>query len=110
MRWKVDGDVPAVGTSGSLALTVTNDDIDGTGVRPAMAGATVTVRDADGHEWHGTSDADGHVRIDGVAPTAGPMQVTIEHADFSREEGTIDVPGANPPAGDPPRVRSRRRR
>jgi hypothetical protein len=89
--WSVEGAVPAAGASGELTLAVVNDDADASGAHPAVAGATVTVRDADGHEWTAVTGADGRVRLP-VAPTKGPLQVTIVHDAFSTEQGTIPLP------------------
>lgn len=97
--WSVVGPVPAIGTSGELTLRVVNDDEDASGTPPPIAGATVTVTDAAGGSWVGVTDADGNVKL-AVTPKAGPLRVQVEHTDFSRELGSIDVPGATrPPRG-----------
>lgn len=90
VAWQVESPVPRAGTSGPLVLRVANDDRDARGARPPVGGATVTVRDANGRTWSARTDDEGRVRLD-VAPTAGPLQVTIEHADFSVERGSIPV-------------------
>ncbi|MCB0879802.1 MAG: alkaline phosphatase family protein [Thermoleophilia bacterium] len=92
VQWAVEGAVPKAGTTGELAIKVVNDDQDAQGTRPAVAGATVTVRDADGHEWSAVTDAEGRIKLP-VSPTRGPLQVTIEHTDFSVEKGSIPLPG-----------------
>jgi hypothetical protein len=94
VQWGVDGAVPAAGTTGPLTLTVRNDDADANGNFPAIAGATVTVRDAAGATWTGVTDAAGRVQLT-VTPT-GPLQVQVEHTDFSVERGTIPVAGSAP--------------
>jgi hypothetical protein len=91
VQWSVDGAVPRAGTSGTLAIRVRNDDADSTGEQPPIAGATVTVRDAAGGTWTAVTGPDGVVRLP-VAPTAGPLQVTIEHVDYSVERGSIALP------------------
>ncbi|MCW2925680.1 MAG: type phosphodiesterase/nucleotide pyrophosphatase [Thermoleophilia bacterium] len=91
--WKVVGAVPAAGTSGELAIAIANDDAAADGSHPKVPGATVTVRDGAGHTWSGVSDADGVVHLP-IAATAGPLHVTIEHTDFSTEQGTIPLPTA----------------
>jgi len=90
--WKVDGAVPAAGTTGNLTISVVNDDADASGLQPTLPGATVTVRDAAGGVWTAVTDAEGRVHLP-IAPKAGPLRVTVEHVDFSREVGTIALPG-----------------
>ncbi len=106
VEWKVDGAVPAIGTSGELSISVVNDDADALGTQPPVAGATVTVSDGAGGEWIAVTDADGRVKLP-VAPKAGPLRVQVQHVDFSRELGTIPVPGAAD-AGSLARARRRR--
>lgn len=90
--WKIDGDVPAIGTTGELSISVVNDDADASGSQPAIPGATVTVTDGAGGEWIAVTDANGRVRLP-ISPKAGPLRVQIQHVDYSRELGTIPVPG-----------------
>jgi hypothetical protein len=104
--WKVEGAVPAIGTSGELAISVVNDDADASGAQPAVPGATVTVTDGAGGEWIGVTDAEGRVKLP-IRPTRGPLKVQVQHVDFSRELGTIDLPGA--PAANAAPARRRRR-
>lgn len=89
--WKVEGAVPGAGTSGELAIRVRNDDRDADGAQPVVAGATVTVRDADGATWSAVSGDDGLVRLP-IAPKRGPLQVVVEHVDFSVERGEVPLP------------------
>jgi len=86
----VEGAVPAAGASGTLSMRVVNDDEGTDGTRPAIAGATVTVRDAAGHSWTAVTDADGRIHLP-IDPASGPLQVVIEHADFSRETASIPL-------------------
>jgi hypothetical protein len=92
VQWGVEGAVPAAGTTGPLTLSVVNDDADANGSHPAVQGATVTVRDAAGARWQGVTDSTGRVHLT-VTPT-GPLQVQVEHVDYSVERGTIPVAGA----------------
>jgi phosphonoacetate hydrolase len=92
VQWGVEGPVPRAGTSGVLALRVRNDDANERGIRPGIAGATVTIRDAGGGTWTAVTDADGLVRLP-ISPKRGPLQVQVEHVDFSRERGSIPLPG-----------------
>ena len=103
--WKVDGAVPAVGTTGDLSISVVNDDADRAGTKPPIAGATITVTDGAGGQWVGVTDADGRVKLP-VTPKAGPLRVQVQHVDYSKELGTIPVPGDTTAAA---RARSRRR-
>lgn len=90
VAWQLESPPPRVGERAQVVLRVDNDDRDAAGTRPAVSGATVTVRDATGKVWSGVTDDQGRVRLD-VAPTAGPLQVTIEHVDFSVERGTVPL-------------------
>jgi hypothetical protein len=103
VRWGVDGAVPATGTTGPLTISVVNDDADASGKQPPIAGATVTVRDASGGSWQTVTDAQGRAQLQ-VSPTAGQLDVTVEHVDFSVEHGAIQVPGGA--AAAPKRRRS----
>lgn len=91
VQWQVEGTVPRAGTTGPLAISVVNDDDDAAGKKPAIAGATVKVRDAAGGTWTAVTDADGRVRIP-ISPRRGPLQVQVEHVDYSVERGTIPLP------------------
>ncbi|MCW2920244.1 MAG: type phosphodiesterase/nucleotide pyrophosphatase [Thermoleophilia bacterium] len=107
--WKVDGAVPALGTTGDLSISVVNDDADASGAKPAIAGATVTVTDGSGGQWVGVTDSDGRVKVQ-VAPKSGPLRVKVQHVDYSNEQGTVPVPGAAPvSSGASARMRTRRR-
>ena len=55
--WKVDGAVPAIGTTGELSISVVNDDADASGSKPPIPGATVTITDGAGGEWIAVTDA-----------------------------------------------------
>jgi hypothetical protein len=90
VRWSVEGALPRAGAAGELRLRVVNDDADASGTRPPVAGAAVVVTDAAGHRWRGVTGADGTVRMP-VEFVAGAVRVEIEHADFSREVGTIEI-------------------
>jgi hypothetical protein len=98
VRWGVEGAVPQAGTTGVLAMRVVNDDQDEHGDRPAVSGATVTVRDAAGNSWNAVTDREGRIRLP-IAPKAGPLQIMVEHVDFSVEHGTVPLP----PAANSPR-------
>lgn len=91
VQWGVEGAVPRAGTTGDLAIRVVNDDLDDHGGRPSIAGATVTVRDAAGGSWSAVTDSEGRVRLP-ISPKAGPLQVVVEHVDFSVERGSIPLP------------------
>lgn len=90
MRWQLEGSVPAAGASGTLAVRVVNDDEGTDGMRPPIAGATVTVRDAAGHTWTAVTDANGRVQLP-IQPTAGPLEIVVEQDEFSRETGSIPL-------------------
>jgi hypothetical protein len=107
VEWGIEGAVPAAGVAGELTIAVRNDDRSASGEQPPVSGALVTVRDGAGHTWMAISGADGRVHLL-IQPTVGPLQVTIEHADFSREEGVIPLPGSPGPAGVGPLARRKR--
>jgi hypothetical protein len=89
VRVAVEGAAPKAGVAGPLQLRVVNDDQDASGARPGIAGANVTVTDAAGHVWHGTTTADGRVVVQ-LGAARGPLRVVVEAADFSRE--TLELP------------------
>lgn len=90
VRVGVEGSVPSARAGGALTLRVVNDDQDASGARPSIAGAVVTVTDASGRKYQGTTTADGRVQIVLPAGVRGPVRVVVEAAEFSRE--TLTVP------------------
>lgn len=91
LQWATEGAIPAVGSKGKIAVRIRNDDRDLNGEHPAISGATVTIRDADGHTWSTITGDDGLAEVT-VNPTRGPVSITIEHVDYSVEQGVIALP------------------
>lgn len=92
MQWSAHGATPMPGQSGTVAIRVANDDTNERGEHPAVAGATVIIRDDSGHTWTSVTGPDGVARVD-VAPgvTATQLDITIDHPAFTREAGVISL-------------------
>ncbi len=94
MQWSAHGSTPMPGQSSSIAIRVANDDTNERGVKPAIAGATVVIRDDAGHSWTACTGPDGVARVD-VAPgvDATQLHISIDHPAFTREEGVLTLGG-----------------